>query len=94
MDDLTRNAYNKMFDHFLSLVDRKMTSMEEEEKKEATARSVRNNAKMLGIALVVLAIEKLCDFIVALLGNRSIMGNVFPSSENVQVCTNSSFLFF
>ena len=54
-----------MFDHFLRLVEQKMTAMEEEEKKEAKARSVKNNAKMLVIAVVVLAIKKLCDLIVA-----------------------------
>ena len=87
IDSLTKDAYRKMFDHFLRLVEQKMTTMEDEEKKEAKAKSVKNNAKMLAIALVVLAIEKLCDFTVALLGNKSIVGDLWgPSSESNMTC--------
>ena len=67
-----------MFYSFLSLVERKMTSMEEERKKEANTKNLRNNVKMLGIALVVLAIEKLCDFLMALLSNL----DTFSSSSS------------
>ena len=91
IDSLTKDAYRKMFDHFLRLVEQKMTAMEEDERKEAKAKSVKNNAKMLAIALVVLAIEKLCDFIVALLGNKSLVGDLWgPSSESNTTCECSN----
>ena len=93
VDSLTKDAYRKMFDHFLRLVEQKMTSMEEDERKEAKARNVKNNAKMLGIALVALVIEKLCDFIMALLGNKSIWGSAEGNSScDCSICPNNTIL--
>ena len=61
--------------------------MEEERKKEAKTQNLRSNVKMLAIALVVLAIEKLCDFLMALLSNLDTVSSSssFSTAEQCDV---------
>ena len=57
--------------------------MEAEEKREKSVRKMKKNLKLLMIALVVLAIEKLSEFFTALFS-----GSGAPSSGDCK-CNNS-----
>ena len=57
--------------------------MEAEEKREKSVRKMKKNLKLLMIALVVLAIEKLSEFFTALFS-----GSGSPASEDCK-CNNS-----
>jgi len=63
---LIREGYRKMFDFFLRAVAEKQSEMEMAAAKEKKLQTMKKNLKLLAVALVVLAIEKMTEMMAGL----------------------------
>ena len=83
----TKECFEKMFEHFISIVKTRFRwfyqmlwfififvrhiELEAELKREEKVRTLKKNLKLLMIALIVLAIEKLSEFLTALFSGQA-----------------------
>ena len=77
------HAFKLTFKYFIRHID-----LEAEEKKEKQVRTLKKNLKLLMIALIVLAIEKLSEFITALISGREVNPSI-KTKATLRICLNS-----
>ena len=84
-----------MFDFFLDLVKKRHEQMEVDSKRDRKMKKLKNFLKMLGIALIVLVIEKLSELITHIISQSASLGmdrvNNMASQYSADcTCNNSS----
>ena len=86
-----------MFDFFLNLVKKRHEQMEVDSKRDRKMKKLKNFLKMLGIALIVLVIEKLSELVTHIISESASMGiervNKMTGQDNSDchcVCNSTS----